>query len=120
MKVVYYAHSLHIYNTPQEQRDVKALESMGFEVLNPNQEIHQRKYQASGYDFKYFLDLVRYKCDGVAFRAYMDGSIPAGVASEVKHGQGHGKFILELPRLLEERSLSIDATRQRLREEGQR
>jgi hypothetical protein len=36
MMRVYYAHCIAIYSTPQEDRDVFTLESMGFEVINPN------------------------------------------------------------------------------------
>lgn len=46
MKKVYYAHSLHLYNTPQEKRDIELLEKLGFEVLNPNQPEIQEKIQS--------------------------------------------------------------------------
>jgi len=33
---IYYAHPLNIYNTAQEKRNIATLESLGFEVVNPN------------------------------------------------------------------------------------
>lgn len=41
MKIVYYAHCQAIYDTPQEQRDVELLKTLGFEVLNPNMPEHK-------------------------------------------------------------------------------
>lgn len=74
---VYYAHSISIYNTPQEQRDIDLLKSIGFDVVNPNQEIHDKGYKKRG--MQYFVDLVN-ECDLIAFRSHPDGSIPAGIA----------------------------------------
>ena len=33
---VYYAHSMGLYNSPQEARDIETLENLKLEVLNPN------------------------------------------------------------------------------------
>lgn len=110
---VYYAHSMSIYNTPQEQRDIDLLESIGFEVVNPNKEIHNQGYKDQG--MQYFVELVN-ECDIIAFRAHPDGSIPAGVAKEIDTG----KPVIELPSMVSMRVLSVDQTRQYLKEVGQR
>lgn len=56
---VYYAHCMTIYDTPQETRDLKLLEKdLGYEVLNPNEEIYQEGYKAYG-SFTYFTNLVK-------------------------------------------------------------
>lgn len=35
---IYYAHAQSLYGTKQETRDIACLESLGFEVVNPNSE----------------------------------------------------------------------------------
>jgi hypothetical protein len=118
-----------IYNTPQEQRDIELLEGLGFEVLNPNSPKHIKaveKIQEKGKTcfgannsgvlvMEYFTNLVE-KCDVVAFRALPDGRIPAGIAKEI----GCGKTVFELPSGIVKRTISIEETREYLREAGQR
>ncbi len=133
MKKVYYAHSQALYNTPQEERDVDLLETLGFEVVNPNSPEIQKLYQewrdslhsismGKMHIFKKVID----GCDALAFRAHPSGGIPAGVAKEIEMAQGQymdGGIsipVFELPRMLGERVLSVEATRAWLQEIGQR
>jgi hypothetical protein len=122
---VYYAHCLAIYNTPVEERDIATLEAMGYEVLNPNQEKHETGYQKFKEDFpcyppmRYWNDLVD-KCDALAFRALPDGSIPKGVATEIKRAKVNHKPVFELPSRIERRTLTLEETREYLRDIGQR
>ena len=138
---VYYAHPLTLYGTKQEERDVKMLEQMGFEVINPGSpEFQQQTIDAKAEAAKgirafappgFFSDVVMEfcraqvdQCDGVAFRAFVDGTIPAGVHSEILQASrrvvpGPG-FVIELPRQIEFRGLSVDQTRAVLAEMGQR
>lgn len=122
---VYYAHSIHIYNSPQEDRDVKLLESLGFEVLNPNQESLQADYAnytkscEEGTEMKYFDYLINL-CDILAYRSHVDLKIPSGVGYEIKYAQEKEKLIFELPTLVSERFLSLDDTRAYLHYNGQR
>jgi len=109
----YYAHCLAIYNTYQEERDVKLLESLGFEVVNPNSSEYQKKYETEGMLF--FKELAQ-KCNVIAFRALPSGEIPAGVAGEIDCGLP----IIELPSGISRRKLSVEQTREYLREVGQR
>jgi len=111
---VYYAHCLSLYGTKQEQRDVETLEALGFEVLNPNARIHKDAYSKFG--MHYFENLVL-RCDAIAFRALPDGRIPAGVSEEIKAGL---KLIIELPNNITGRSISVDETREYLRDCGYR
>jgi len=112
---VYYAHPINIYNSPRERRDLEALEYMGFEVVNPNGPEHDAGYREEGMD--YFYDLVG-ECDGIAFRAFADGNIPAGVAKEVNWMVVKGGFVIELPTCIDRRTCDVEDTRTFLRESG--
>ena len=126
-KLVYYAHCMAIYNTPQEKRDVELLESLGFDVLNPNAKEHIEEVMKTQQNklldkdeigmlvMEYFSSLVD-KCDIVAFRALPDGRIPAGIAKEIKRGN----MVFELPSGILKRTISVEETREYLREAGQR
>ena len=145
---VYYAHCIAIYNTPQEQRDIEALENLGFDVVNPNNpDIDQRcahirkewstlhlpgtgelrdkygPYDDAGHAIMeiIFRPLVSAsKCDGVVFRGLPDGRIPAGVLKELDWARECGLPILELPSNFTGRSMTVDHTREYLREIGAR
>ncbi len=112
---LYYAHCMAIYDTPQEERDVAFLESIGFEVFNPNCPRCKEEYDHSG--MSYFTDIVK-ECDGIAFRALPDGRITAGVCSEIM--ANGDRPLIELPGGLLSRGMSWDETKEYLREVGQR
>ena len=121
MLKIYYAHCLAIYNTPQEKRDIETLKKLGFEVVNPNEKIHQenaQKIKAENPDrvMNYFYRLVG-ECDAIAFRALPDGAIPAGVGGEIKN---LGIPVIELPSGIKRRVLTVEQTREYLEEVGQR
>lgn len=113
----YYAHSVHLYGTKQEARDIALLELLGFEVVNPSDQIHQTMYPKEGMD--YFVRLAK-SCDICAFRAYPDGSIPAGVHKEIMAGVDSEMPILEIPWGLKRRGLDVETTREWLHELGER
>lgn len=113
----YYAHCVSLHGTPQEQRDVQALEKLGLAVLNPNAPSFDKLYQEQGMDA--FKDVVG-QCDCVAFRALPDGGIPAGVLKEIYWAQEMGKLVFELPTAITRRGLSVEATREFLKECGKR
>lgn len=115
--VVYYAHPLSLYNTPQEDRDVATLQTLGFEVLNPNATVHEAGYKAQGMD--YFKAIIS-RCQVLAFRAFADGSIPAGIVKEIAFARDLGLPVIELPSAMMRRALSVDATRETLCELGYR
>jgi hypothetical protein len=105
---------MSLYGTKQEKRDIALIESMGFEVLNPNGPEHDEGYKAAG--MAYFEKLVRTKTHLLFFRAFPDGSIPAGVAKEIET-MDFGP-VIELPSAIKRRTLTVDQTREYLRNAG--
>lgn len=127
-KKVYYAHFMGIYDTPQEKRDIETLESLGFEVVNPNNAKTSKEFKEAlnktptSYELAFnrvFGNMVR-SCDVFAFRSLPEGSISSGVYLELQYAETTNKLIIELPSNTERRRMSIDATRQALREFGKR
>lgn len=114
---IYYAHSVSLYGKPQEERDVAMLQAMGFEVVNPNSPEHAAGYKQSGMD--YFTGVLE-QCDAIAFRAHADGSIPAGVIFEISVMRHQLRPVIELPSAIGRRALTVDQTRDYLREVGLR
>lgn len=122
---IYYAHSLNLYGTPQEKRDVETLERLGFEVLNPNTPETQKAYDQSVKDaggektmtyFEYLVD----QCGAIAYRPFIDLKIGSGVWYEVNYGLGKGLPIFELPTITKDRILDLEETRNYLHLVGQR
>lgn len=118
-KKIYYAHCRALYGTQQENRDILLLESLGFDVLNPNNKVHQDSCKAFIDVMEYFLQLVA-TCDAVAFRALPNGKIPAGVLKEVKFAYEKNKPVMELPVNIGLREMTVEQTRAYLTEVGQR
>lgn len=126
MKTVYYAHAMSLYGTKQELRDILTLESLGFKVANPNSthahlacgELREAGLADSIMD-RVFRPMVT-GCSALAFRAFPDGSISAGVAKEIEYATQEKLPIIELPSSVLRRSLTIGETRETLAELGQR
>jgi hypothetical protein len=137
--IVYYAHCLAIYDTPQEMRDVFLLESLGFSVENPNTsavtaECAQVRENARRWNIEnpnepldlsqHVMEQVFHKrvraCHVLAFRALPGGRIPAGVAQEVEWAREAGIPVIELPTNVIGRGMSVAETREYLHEVGQR
>lgn len=124
---IYYAHPMAIYNTPQEYRDIRTLQNLGFSVVNPNEQEHRdavekiKKEQLYVPDnvMRYFATVVL-KCNCLAFRALPGGFIPAGVAYEIEVAQRNGLEIIELPSFSCRKTLTIEETVSYLKEVGQR
>ena len=124
---VYYAHFMGIYNTPQEERDVKTLEALGLEVVNPNQPEIQKEVKDEmdkHNDYMLMFENVFFRrvrnCEVFAFKALPDGRIPGGVAMELKEAQKHQKIIIELPSGTHTRSMGKEDTKEYLRDIGER
>jgi hypothetical protein len=115
---VYYAHPITIYGTKQEARDIETLTALGFDVLNPNNPDLALKYEHIK-DMSVFTESVLLS-DGLAFRAMPDGSIPAGVKTEIDWAKGAGKPVFELPSCVERRWLTVEQTREAIKESGYR
>ena len=104
----------------QEQRDIETLERLGYEVFNPNQEWIQAKCKEMGANSMQLFEGLVKKCDILAFRAHPDGMIGAGMVKEIAWAQESGIPVIELPSSIGRRSLSVEATREYLKELGQR
>lgn len=119
--VCYYAHSLSLYGTPQEERDLALIKSLGFQVLNPN-DPDKRAYYDEQYKIKkmdFFLELVD-TCQALCFRSLFDGSIPSGVAKEINRALSKSIPVFELPSSVLRRTLTVEETVEHLKECGQR
>lgn len=139
-KNVYYAHSVHLYDTPQEKRDIELLEQLGYNVINPNAEVHKakcaeiknkwnqpiapysgdRKEESSKEIMQYFFKEVIAQCDVLAYRAYPDMRIGAGVWGEIACANTNKIPVFELPTILDSRQVSVKETRQMLEYLGER
>lgn len=124
-KKVYYAHSVGSYDSVQETRDVALLESLGFEVINPNNPNTQIEFNDNkdkGYEEAFdlvFGKMVR-DCDLIAIRAQYDGLIGAGVAKEIEYAEAAGKPVIELPTAIYKRVATPAQTKAYLKEIGNR
>ncbi len=114
---VYYAHPLETYGSGIERTDTATLLALGLNVFNPNNTVSEVLYLRRK-DFNVFLEMVA-QCDALAFRAHPDGGIPAGVAKEVAYAMAIQLPIIELPCGITRRSLTVEETREWLREVGQ-
>lgn len=117
--MIYYAHSIVLYNTLQEERDIQLLERLGFEVYSPNNEEDAEGYKIFG--MGHFRTLIQdHKIKSLAFRANTDGTINAGIAKEIGFARECGKSVIELPSGITRRTLNVEETREVLLEQGAR
>ena len=120
----YYAHTMTSYNSTIEKQDIELLESLGFEVINPNQPKYQEGCKAYtdkyGWNrvMEYFENVIDEECDIVAFRSLPNGKILSGVAAEVSYAKLNDYPIIELPCSLEQRYMDYPQTKQYLIELG--
>lgn len=117
MKNIYYAHSIAIYGTKQEARDVEIIKRVfpDDSIINPNTPDVQSQYHG---DMDIFKSIVQ-KCGIFVFRALPNGKIPAGIAKEIECATDVNIPIIELP-CFTERTMTVDDTRQFLKETGVR
>lgn len=116
---IYYAHCICIYNTPQEERDLELLHKLfpNDIIYNPSQdEMADQGYKENG--MNYFIDIVE-QCSLLAFRGLPYSKIPTGVFEEISHAIDENIPIIELPSLVD-REMSVNNTRQYLKELGTR
>jgi len=113
----YYAHCKLIYSKPQEDRDILVLKQLGFDAVNPSAPEYTERWNTLGMDAK---DLFAQECDLIAFRATPGGKIPAGVFKEIQAFQKLGKPVIELPSSILSREMTVEETREFLRETGER
>lgn len=137
---IYYAHCSHLYGTAQEARDLETIVALfgsgHVEVVNPGSkdiadrvEAYKADYAASptgqyadsseAVMHEVFKVLVE-DADALVFRATSNGPITAGVHREIGWARACGKPVLELPSAISRRGLTVEQTREYLREVGQR
>jgi L-asparaginase/Glu-tRNA(Gln) amidotransferase subunit D len=119
MKKAYYARPISVDNTPQEKRDHDLIRALGFEPypIDEEKQAILARYREVGMEA--FRPAVE-ASDALIFRAFPDGSIGAGVAQEIAWAVAAGVPVIEYPRQVERRTLSVDGTRAMLAELGQR
>ena len=117
--MIYYAHPITIYNTPQEERDIDTITKIfpSQTIYNPSKDTKSNEgYKQNG--MEYFLKIVD-KCNILIFRGIPNNYIPAGVMSEINRAKQNNVLILELPSYFN-RELSVEDTRVYLKESGSR
>jgi hypothetical protein len=113
---IYYAHPRSVYNTPVEERDIKLLEQLGYEVVNPNNPKTAKEYLKKR-DFEVFFKMID-ECTVMAYRSLPDGRITAGVALEVEYAGDIKMPCFELHQQLKSRRMTADETREYLDDVG--
>lgn len=125
LPIAYYSHGMHIFNTPQEKRDIEIIQAMGYSVMNPN-----NKYTASQFNealqtmdysdaFDYVFGAMIKASELLIFRSHPDGSIPFTVGKEIEFANNIERVVLELPSGISRRKLDSGETEEYLREIGQ-
>lgn len=101
--IIYYAHPMSWYGTPEEIADVNAILAQHPDpkdrVENPSGKGWLEKvlrWRRSGDPMRPFRDYVQHTANAVAFRRFLDGKIGAGVATEVLEAMKWGKPVWEL------------------------
>ena len=99
IQTVYYAHPMGLYNGPTERADLALFASRFPTVVNPNTEAFRARAAsaaARGKAMAPFVQAVE-RCDAVAWRAFPDGTIGAGVWLEIQTARRLGKPVYRLP-----------------------
>lgn len=118
-KIAYYARPISIDNTPQFERDKELIRKCGFEPWPRDED---KPYILAEYKK---VGMVAFKesvleSHVVFYRAFPDGSIGAGVYEELIWAREAGIPIVEIPRQIDRRALTVAQTRDMLTELGQR
>lgn len=99
---IYYAHPMALYGSDLEAADIARIEASIGHCLNPNtpffKEAVARVKAAGGKPMRPFVEAVE-GSDGVAWRAFPNGKIGAGVRLEIDVALAKGKPVYRLPDL---------------------
>ena len=115
----YYARPISIDGTPQAERDFALIRAMGFEPWPVDEEKARALVAYRKVGMVAFSPYVESSAV-LFFRAFPDGSIGAGVAKEIEWAVAAGVPVVEIPRQIARRTLSVDDTKAMLAELGQR
>lgn len=110
----YYAHPISMYGSNQELTDIMFLTFAGLKVVNPAKLSKFVEPMDSVTRMEYFCCIVG-KCDCLAFRSFDDFKIGAGVMNEIRTMESKGGMVIELRPRLFDRTLTVQQTRKRLR-----
>lgn len=116
-KKAYFARCITDYNTDHDKYCIEDIEGLGFEIVDPNEFFTQEEYDKRGMEM--FFERIE-KCDVFFFKGLPDRKVTAGVFKEMLHALGHNLPIFEIPFNVAERTMSVDETRQHLKEKGVR
>lgn len=117
-KKAYYARSIDQYDKEHDNHCIKELENLGFEVVDPNKFFTKEEYDEKG--MQMFFDRIK-DCDVFFFKSiYQGGKITAGVFKEYCYAQELGIPAYEIPFNVSIRSLTVEGTRQYLKDKGVR
>jgi hypothetical protein len=113
----YYARSIDQYGEDHDKFCIDELETLGFEVVDPNDFFTQEEYDKKGMDM--FYERID-ECDVFFFRALPNKRITAGVFKELLHALGNDIPMYEMPFDVASRAMSVEETREYLKEKGVR
>ena len=119
MDKAYYARPISIDGTPQEERDHALIRALGFEPypIGADKTKALEEYKTLGLEtFKPYVQSSR----TLFFRSFPDNSIGAGVAQEIAWAQEVNIPVVEIPRQIQRRTLTVEQTRDMLKELGKR
>jgi hypothetical protein len=119
MKKAYYARPISIDGSPQHERDLALIWDLGFEPypVGDTKAKALEQYKVVGMDaFRPYVEA----CSALVFRAFPDGSVGTGVAKEIEWAHLTGIPVVEIPRQIERRTLTVKQTKDMLAELGQR
>lgn len=117
MSKAYYGRCMAIYGTPQEKRDIELIQRLGYRVIPfpPQSSLDERKAKGENVMETVFKPLVK-SSDIMFFRGLPSGDIPAGVGKEIEWAKEASLPVLEIPSMTASRTLTLECTREYLRE----
>ena len=118
VQVAYYARAVHLHGTGQEGRDLKALRALGYQVVDRGGSVEGRVQPIAVDINPAQMARTMNQCQVLMFRAFPDGSIPAGVANEIQCAMTHEVPVLEFPVRMGSRFLDMHATNAFLSQSG--
>ena len=120
-EVIYYAHCMIDYHTNKSTKHKEALMRMGFDIVDPSNDIYQTKVEemiSEGKTSKeimdYFLEVV-VSCHHLAFSLTDEGKVSAGAWKEIQTMKEKGGTIIQMPNLDNLDVMSVEETRAYLR-----
>ena len=112
----YYARPMSLYRTAQENRDIRLINKMGYEVQKfPKSEVIEKFKNPMDAFYPLVMD-----SQALFFRGFIDGKLGAGIVQEIRWALDADIPVLELPQLMQSRVLTVDETREYLSYLGQR